>query len=189
MSISKLTVPNRKNYYKNASSIRNVFHYILRTNPRKPYDIPVRYYGGINLDPEDVEYSAELIKRVQKFYNKASGRRMYHYFLSFDIKVNDPYSLSSLGYAIANEFFSDCQMLYAVHEDTDNLHLHIAFSSVKVSGEKWHKSSSEFRSFKAAVEKYADEFLFPKEYSRVYSFPHNRRVNLEDLIAPEIDNR
>ncbi len=48
---------------------------------------------------------------------------------------------------------------YAVHTDTDNLHIHFVFSSVKKDGRKWNFSGGKFREFKNKAESLADKLF------------------------------
>ena len=78
---------------------------------------------------------------------------MYHYVLSFDGTVKDPKKVYEIGLEIMDEFFDEYQTVFAVHEDTDNLHIHFGFNSVSyVTGKKWCLKNKEFERFKMEIE-------------------------------------
>lgn len=82
---------------------------------------------------------------------------MYHYILSFDGSVKDPEKVYEIGLEIMDEFFSEYQTIFAVHEDTDNLHIHFVFNSVSyVTGKKWCPNHREFYLLKKDIECSAD---------------------------------
>lgn len=161
MGFSKLILPDNKRYYKNPGSIIRLINYILasdKTYYKKGHFEPkVRYFDSNCVDISSPHNAARQIKAVKKFFNKTDGRQMYHYILSFDEAVKDPKKLYKIGLEIMDEFFDGYQTIFAVHEDTDNLHIHFVFNSVSyVTGKKWCPKHKEFYHFKKNIECKAD---------------------------------
>ena len=106
--------------YKNKDAADKLVKYIFkdRGNGKK-----VRFYGGLGVDLVTSERAADQIKKVKKLYKKSSGRQMYHFILSFDERVKNPIEVYEIGMGIMDTFFYGYQIIFAVHEDTEHLHL------------------------------------------------------------------
>lgn len=193
MRYSRLTVPDykvwdgkkrryvtKKKYYKDEASILTLLNYVKKVEKDGE---GVAYCGGRNLNPNDTVMSQKLILKVQKHYKQESGRRMYHFILSFPPKVKDAYDVYMAGEIIAHELFNDSQVLYAVHTDTDNLHVHFVFSSVKKDGRKWNFSGRKFREFKNKAECLADELFSDSGKYKVWHCPPAEVQSMEELLA------
>lgn len=77
------------------------------------------------------EYYCDQFLGVQKTYNKTEGNKLFHLVISIwkysCLTAEDVYSL---GYNIYCHLPQDHQIVYAVHEDTYNLHLHFLINSI-----------------------------------------------------------
>ena len=166
------------NYYKNASSIKNLIAYICRTNGEG-----IRYYGTINLGNTDTTKLAKKIKCVQKYYKKTSGRRMYHYILSFNGNYADEdiKQLFLVAHDIIRLYFYNTQIVFAIHEDTDHLHVHFVFSSVLLNGYKWNCRKRDFYYLKRSIEQYADIAMCDCGYRHLHSKFKNT-TSLEEML-------
>ena len=65
--------------------------------------------------------------QVQQLYGKTTGRRYYHYILSFSLEETQqlsPREVNQMGVELAEEFFGKQGYQFAVvtHTDTDHLH-------------------------------------------------------------------
>ncbi len=120
--------------YNNESSIFNLIDYALRN---KRTGKPVRYYGGYN-----VEFSnaAEQMVLVKQYFNKWEKRKMRHFIVSFDEKIA-LYDAYILGWQIAAYYGDRYQIVFGVHEDTVNVHIHFVFNTVSfVDGLKYSEA-------------------------------------------------
>ncbi len=167
-------------YYHSEESIENLLKYAVRF---KENGEGVAYYDVMNLPRNDLDEAALEILKVQKCYGKDKGRRMYQFILSFCEKV-EPLDVYWAGTVIAFEMFRDCQMLYAVHTGTENIHIHFVFSSVKANGRKCDYSGRKFTEMKEGIERIAYEFFHPTDgHNRVYSYGSVQSVNMGELLA------
>lgn len=167
-------------YYHSEESIENLLKYAVRY---KEDGKGVAYYDVMNLPRSDMDEAALEILKVQQCYGKDRGRRMYQFILSFLEKV-DPLDAYWAGTVIAFEMFRDCQMLYAVHTGTENIHIHFVLSSVKADGRKVDYSGRKFKEMKERIERTAYEFFHPADgYNRIYSYGHFQSVSMDELLA------
>lgn len=172
MGFSKLVLPDvkyRRNrehaYYKNKSSISNLINYALGV--KKTYiknentEEKVHYCDSNCVNIYIPRKAAEQMKAVKKFFKKTDGRQACHYMLSFDKTVKDPKKVYEIGLEIMYTFFNEYQTIFAVHENTDNLHIHFVFNSVSyVTGKKWSLNDKEWHQLKEAIESKANSHFY-----------------------------
>lgn len=142
-----------KKPYKNESSIFNLINYAL-TDKRS--NTAVRYYGGYNVD---VLRAAEQFLLVKQYFQKWDGRKMRHFVVSFDENIT-PYDAYILGWQIAALYADRYQIVFVVHEDTDNVHIHFVFNTVSfVDGLKYSESYSDLYKLNVYVDKTYNEYM------------------------------
>ena len=126
-----------KDRYEKDKDIQELTQYIAGEGTNKEKE-EVFYIGSKGLDQEHDKAAKQIIK-MQRALKKNNGRRMYHMIISFNTSTKIIYEEGYLVY-------------YGIHTSTDNLHIHFAIDSVNyLSGKKWHKSRSEFMSFRNKV--------------------------------------
>lgn len=131
--------------YNNFSSIFNLIDYALTD---KRTGKPVGYCGGFNVD---ISRADEQMVLVKEYYHKTSKRMMRHFVVSFEDKVS-AYDAYILGYQIAAYYAGRYQIVFGVHEDTDNLHIHFVFNTVSfVDGLKYSGDTCDLSRLKAYV--------------------------------------
>lgn len=95
--------------------------------------------------------------QVQQLYGKTTGRRYYHYILSFSPEETQhlsPREVNKIGIELAREFFGKQGYQFAVitHTDTDHLHNHIVVNAVnQETGQKLHTSRQDLKQMKSYV--------------------------------------
>lgn len=114
--------------------LKKLCNYVTDKSKSKPSE---NFIGGKNLVPENA--LNEMIY-TQELFDKSFGRRAYHFTVSFGnnepIMPGDAYDI---GYDIANDFFSDYQLLFNVHTTQEQVHLHFVLNPVSlVDGNKLH---------------------------------------------------
>ncbi len=121
------------------SSFKRLTEYI--TNEQVESDINIRNVGAW-IEPDDIydmndlDLFIEDVESVQSMSN-AKSDKTYHLIVSFGVEERpDIETLKN----ISNEFieslgFKDHQRLSVIHDDTDNLHMHIAIN--KINPEKY----------------------------------------------------
>lgn len=129
--------------YNNESSIFNLIHYALTD---KQTGKTVRYCGGYN-----VEFcrASEQMVLVKQYFNKWDGRKMRHLIVSFDEDIT-AYDAYVLGWQIAAYYGNRYQIVFGVHEDTENTHIHFVFNTVSfVDGLKYSGAKGDMTNLTA----------------------------------------
>lgn len=109
------------NGYDNIDAPEKLTDYILRK---------ARFYGGCAVD---VNHAAEQMHFVKEAWNAVIGRQMYHFIVSFcdkelySIDIDDAIKLAE---NICSFLGEERQIIYGIHLDTDNLHIHFAMNTV-----------------------------------------------------------
>ena len=109
------------NGYDNIDAPEKLIDYILRK---------ARFYGGCAVD---VNHAAEQMHFVKEAWNAVDGRQVYHIIVSFSdkelytIDIDDAIGLAE---SICNYLGEERQIIYGIHLDTDNLHIHFAMNTV-----------------------------------------------------------
>ncbi len=71
---------------------------------------------------------------IQNAYSSPYRHRIYHIIYSLDDETNFPLQAAlSTGIAIQNLYYK-YQSIFAVHEDKENIHLHLLISNIAVAG-------------------------------------------------------
>lgn len=92
-------------------------------------------------------YEMQLLKEQ---YEKTEGRQVRHYILAFD-KVENIMSSAALriGWKVAEYFAQEYQVVYSVHTDTENIHIHFIINTVNtITGAKFTDEYGEINQFK-----------------------------------------
>lgn len=142
--------------YENLSSIHHLVNYVLKDKCDKCRERPVRFYGGYNVD---VWRAADQMLSVKEYYQKTDKRLMRHMIVSFEDDIS-PYNAYILGWQIAAYFADRFQIVFGVHEDSDNIHIHLVFNTVSfVDGLKYSGERSDLVAFKHYVNYVYDSYF------------------------------
>ncbi len=107
----------------------------------------VEFYGGVMVDPYNAALSMLLIKKI---YAKEGGSEYKHFIISLESRetprdLNMAPQLSNGKYIPWHAFSEiawmmgstcNCQAVYAVHTNTQHVHMHVVMNSVTFDGEK-----------------------------------------------------
>ena len=96
-------------------------------------DKQVRFRGGYNVFmSQNVSEIITQFYAVRAVYGKYHGIQIRHFVLSFSSEYDNvtPYQAWWIGYEICALFRANYQIVFAVHEETDNLHLHFILNTV-----------------------------------------------------------
>ena len=138
----------KKYKYANNYSIRNLLNYITYEKDKKHF---VLHYGTRGLSKK-IDKAAEQIIRSQRLIKKNKNRRMYQIVITFPHCVRNIDFVNEVADRIADYFYQDYLVVYGVHTDTDNLHIHFAINAVSyVTGLKYHRSKKELEAEKDAL--------------------------------------
>ena len=137
--------------YDTVDSMVNAINYIFKdkTNHAKN----VMWYGSFNI--YDIKTTADEMIMIKNYYNEFSGKLILHFIVSFE---KTDYFIFSDAVLFANLicgfFCLRHQIVYAVHTDTDNLHIHFILNTISfVDGQRINRSFAEQEKFKAYVNK------------------------------------
>lgn len=129
----------------NASVELNPFNQLMRECKYVENDIKTfagAYVGGNNIISTDVGAAVEEMMQVKNFYGKQDGRAALHLLISLseeESSVENAPKLMELCDRVLKELFPNNQAIYAVHTNTDNLHIHCIVNSVGLDGRKIHQ--------------------------------------------------
>ena len=141
-----------KSHYPNDRDVKKLLAYISGRGKRSNTDkvLSVKAFGASKMHKE----AAFQFLKVQKYYNKTSGRRCYHFIVSFPGEFTCIDAVQQSAANIAQKVFYQrgFQVFYAIHLDTDNLHIHFAVNSVNLhTGKKLHISRNKLFTMKQEI--------------------------------------
>lgn len=114
---------NGKGKYHDDSAKFDVINYIL--NPDKMVH---GYYGMFHVNPANPDLS--MWDTAMQF-GQERGVRIRHYIVSFrSDELNDPNVANLIANEIMTAIGGKFQCIYGVHENTNELHFHLAFNTV-----------------------------------------------------------
>lgn len=153
------------------------------------------YVGGRHI--MDFDNATSEMMQVKEFYGKLDGRVAMHGIISLSEEESDPRNAGKL-MLLLNEFmeriFLEHQVVYAVHTNTENLHVHFVVNTVGLDGKKIHMDRSFMKkTFEPTLNQLAEKYGFtPNEKWRrepvVDKIPiAKRKVLLRKLIDHAIE--
>ena len=153
------------------------------------------YVGGRHI--MDFDNATSEMMQVKEFYGKLDGRVAMHGIISLSEEESDPRNAGKL-MLLLNEFmeriFSEHQVVYAVHTNTENMHVHFVVNTVGLDGKKIHMDRSFMKkTFEPTLNQLAEKYGFtPNEKWRrepvVDKIPMaKRKVLLRKLIDHAIE--
>lgn len=142
----------------NANQLNNQLTYV--TNEIKTMD--GLYVGGRHI--VDFNNATNEMMQVKEFYGKLDGRVATHGIISLDTEESDPANAGKL-MLLLNDFMEDLfpehQVVYAVHTNTENLHIHFIINTVGLDGKKIHMDRSFMKKiFEPSLNKLAEKYGF-----------------------------
>lgn len=140
------------------NQINNQLMYV--TNEVKTMD--GLYVGGRHI--VDFNNATEEMMRVKEFYGKMDGRVATHGIISLDREESAEANAGKL-MLLLNDFmealFPEHQVVYAVHTNTENLHIHFVINTVGLDGKKIHMERSFMKKvFEPTLNKLAEKYGF-----------------------------
>lgn len=110
--------------YENNDAVENVIRYVLRLDNSN-------LVGGCGVFLATTEEIIQQFYSVKKFYRVMDKKQVMHFVFSPNPQYLIPeIVLKKLGYMLAGYFQNDRQVVFAVHNDTDHLHIHMAVNTV-----------------------------------------------------------
>lgn len=140
------------------------------------------YVATQNLASSDVSGAVKEMMDVKKFYGKLGGRAALHGIISLPVEESGKEraaDLMALCADVMKQIFPNHQAVFAVHTNTDNLHIHFIVNSVGLDGRKIHQPKN-----------FISEVLQPciNEYARQHGFTPNtewskQKHGVSDYVA------
>lgn len=118
---------------KSTNNMTNLINYI---QDDKSHNDNILYYNAIGVDPAAAARDMQLCKMA---YCKTRGSQGKHLIVALtkqeEAKIVADNNIEKTADKIADIIYSNtrCQVAYAVHGNTDNLHIHYALNSVKIA--------------------------------------------------------
>lgn len=120
--------------------------------------------GTHNLISSDINGAVKEMMDVKKFYEKLDGRAALHGIISLPVEESDVSNASrllKLCEEVMKEVFPDNQSVFAIHTNTENLHVHFIVNSVGLDGKKIHQDKNFVKKvLHPTVNKYAEKYGF-----------------------------
>lgn len=137
---SVVGVGQHKKYF-DENSYHDVSNYIC--NPVK-----AAYVGGAGVT--SVETAGNEMEQIAIKFGKNSGKHLRHSTLSFATEENvSPEKANEYAQRIIQYYAPEYQIAYAVHTNTDNVHIHLVMNQVSyVDGHRYQGKKKDYYDFK-----------------------------------------
>lgn len=164
-------VVNGKDKYRDNNSRETVINYIIN-HDKMPHDC----YGGFKVDSMN---PAGSMNDVAVQYGKENGVQLRHIIIGFDHCVQDPYLVQQVAQAVAKYIAQEYQVVYAVHENTPNLHIHVVFNAVSyLDGHRYRGTRQEHHRMMDALKRILHQYQLPQP--RYVSKIQNTSFRIDD---------
>ena len=132
---------NGKGRYRGDDARTNVAEYILN-----PYKAKHGYIGGAYVNMESIESIVHSMDKIAQQFGKTNGVQLRHFVLSFlPQEARDPRVVCRIGREIMSFVGQKYQAVFAVHENTANLHIHFMLNSVShVNGDRYYGKRKDY---------------------------------------------
>ena len=112
----------------------------------------------------DIKNATNEMMQVKEFHGKLGGRVALHGIISLDAAESDKKyagKIMMLLNDLLEEIFPNNQAVYAVHTNTENLHIHFILNTVGLNGMKIHMDKSFMsKVFEPALNRLAEKYGF-----------------------------
>lgn len=125
MAIIKL----EKSGYKSCEDMKNLIDYVMSEERHQIYG----KIGGTMLLMNGAVSPYEQMMRIKSQYNKVNGRYMRHLIVSlsdYEMRYIGIEKLYEIAAEISIRLFPGYQVLYAIHQETGRIHVHMAINTV-----------------------------------------------------------
>lgn len=138
--------------YTSYKAMENLIFYIMAAKKT-----PNRIIGAIAVYPIEKEEIVRQFKQTQILHRNQKKNRALHIILSFSTEEAQWLTFKDyekIGYSIANYYGKvNHQVVFALHEDTDNPHIHFAVNTVNyITGKKYHQQHKDYIKIRTIAE-------------------------------------
>ena len=147
-------------YYGN-SSMRRIIDYVISDKKTKRL---LPFVGSPNVE---LDKAFEQMMLVKEYYNKTGGRMIRHFWVSFPKQLCYTFvDCYYIGWRISEYYASYYQIIFGVHEDTENIHIHFAMNTVRfIDGKKYSDGYLDY----FCLSKHIDDVVKTHNNSNFYS--------------------
>jgi len=118
--------------YYDWKAIYNVINYIFRYG-----GIPFEYTGGYGVSFVEGDYVYDIIvqfETVKIIYKKEQFKLLKHFIIIFSKYENvTPFEARNIAWEFIKYFGENYQVVFAVHTDTANIHVHIVLNTTNIA--------------------------------------------------------
>lgn len=145
-----IKIINKK--YNSLNAMRNLIYYVMAAAKT-----PNRIMGAIAVYPIEEEKIMQQFKQTQVLHRNQKKNRVLHILLSFSAKESQWLNYkdyTKIGYSVANYYGrANHQVVFALHEDTDNPHIHFVVNRVNyITGKKYHQQHKDYIKIRTIAE-------------------------------------
>lgn len=117
------------------------------------------FIGGMSVNPENAAAEMSILAGL---YYQERGLRLRHWIISFDeSEISDPQIADQFARRTIPYYGSTYQIIYAVHEDTDQIHIHFVMNMI---------SYQDGRRYRGVKKDYYDYLRILNEIAASYGF-------------------
>lgn len=109
------------------------------------------YIGGCNVSC--AERAAQEMEQTAEIFHKNKGKRVRHSIISFDAKSGmDAENAKICADKIIQYYAPEYQIVYAVHDNTDNVHIHLVMNQIAYTdGHRYQGKKKDFYDFQKYI--------------------------------------
>lgn len=138
--------------YASFEAMKNLIYYIMAEEKT-----PNRIIGAVAAYPIEKDKIVKQFKQTQVLHRNQKKNRALHIILSFSTEEAQWLNLKDyekIGYFVANYYGkANHQVVFALHEDTDNPHIHFAVNKVNyITGKKYHQQYKDYIKIRTMAE-------------------------------------
>lgn len=144
----RLIIKHINGSYNTKKAMENVLRYIVKEKEGER----IRYWKAYGASNKKMKNVIKQFITTQEICGKDKGIRIRHFMVSFPEYMDDANVAKITAEAIAEYMFEEYQIVYAVHEKEENLHVHFVFNPVSYKTlKKWHMSKKELSKWKDEI--------------------------------------
>lgn len=148
------------NKYSELQDLGNLVNYAVRTD-----HCTEGVYGAQGVLKGSAEEMYRQMLGIKQFYHKTSGRQAMHFVLSFSKEEERFIGIREaleIGYIVAG-YFAGWQVVFGIHTNEDNLHIHFVLNTVSYeNGLKFSSGIMKFQEIRRKIERVVEEFYYRK---------------------------
>lgn len=132
---------NCKGKYFDEMAKEDVISYVINDNK-----MIHNYLGGVQVNEYDIVGS---MKQISAHFKKENGVQIRHFIISFEpYELSNPLIVNEIAMHVMRYLGKEYQAIYAVHENTESLHIHIVMNSVSyIDGHRYRGTRAEHYEF------------------------------------------